>query len=146
MAEYLDRHMELHVGRHVTETDHCVRVWRLLPDSLVLAGSAVLRMCNPIRSQVINSLPSLPPFLSSLPSLLSSPPLPPSSPPLPPLPSFPPSLLPSLPPLPPPPAGKGYLEDRRPSSNCDPYLVSESLVRTIVLDDWSDFTMPEPRK
>lgn len=43
-------------------------------------------------------------------------------------------------------AGKGYLEDRRPSSNCDPYLVSESLVRTIVLDDWSDFTMPEPRK
>lgn len=36
-------------------------------------------------------------------------------------------------------AGKGYLEDRRPSSNCDPYLVSEALVRTVVLDDWSDF-------
>ena len=32
--------------------------------------------------------------------------------------------------------GKGYLEDRRPSSNCDPYRVIEALVRTIVLDDW----------
>ncbi|GFY69623.1 glutamine synthetase 2 cytoplasmic [Trichonephila inaurata madagascariensis] len=29
--------------------------------------------------------------------------------------------------------GKGYLEDRRPSSNCDPYSVSEVLVRTICL-------------
>lgn len=27
-------------------------------------------------------------------------------------------------------AGKGYLEDRRPSSNCDPYCVTEALVRT----------------
>ena len=35
--------------------------------------------------------------------------------------------------------GKGYLEDRRPSSNCDPYLVTEALVRSTVLDDWSDF-------
>jgi glutamine synthetase len=27
-------------------------------------------------------------------------------------------------------AGKGYLEDRRPSSNCDPYCVTEALVHT----------------
>ena len=27
--------------------------------------------------------------------------------------------------------GCGYLEDRRPASNCDPYLVSEKLVSTI---------------
>ena len=27
--------------------------------------------------------------------------------------------------------GKGYLEDRRPSSNCDPYKVSKKLVETI---------------
>lgn len=30
---------------------------------------------------------------------------------------------------------KGYLEDRRPSSNCDPYSVSEALVRTCCLDE-----------
>lgn len=30
---------------------------------------------------------------------------------------------------------KGYLEDRRPSSNCDPYKVTEMLVRTTVLDE-----------
>ncbi|KAK3918654.1 Glutamine synthetase 2 cytoplasmic [Frankliniella fusca] len=29
---------------------------------------------------------------------------------------------------------KGYLEDRRPSSNCDPYAVTEALVRTCVLE------------
>ena len=29
--------------------------------------------------------------------------------------------------------GKGYLEDRRPSSNCDPYRVTEAVVRTTVL-------------
>merc|ERR1712170_205174 len=29
--------------------------------------------------------------------------------------------------------GKGYIEDRRPSSNCDPYSVTELLVRTTVL-------------
>jgi len=29
----------------------------------------------------------------------------------------------------------GYLEDRRPSSNCDPYSVTEVLVRTICLDE-----------
>ena len=27
--------------------------------------------------------------------------------------------------------GKGYLEDRRPSANCDPYLVCQKLVETI---------------
>jgi len=31
--------------------------------------------------------------------------------------------------------GKGYLEDRRPSSNCDPYIVTETMVRTTVLDE-----------
>lgn len=30
---------------------------------------------------------------------------------------------------------KGYLEDRRPSSNCDPYQVTEVLVRTCCLDE-----------
>ncbi|KAJ8934080.1 hypothetical protein NQ318_015502, partial [Aromia moschata] len=30
---------------------------------------------------------------------------------------------------------KGYLEDRRPSSNCDPYAVTEVLVRTCILDE-----------
>lgn len=32
--------------------------------------------------------------------------------------------------------GKGYLEDRRPSANCDPYEVSEALVRSCVLRNW----------
>lgn len=31
--------------------------------------------------------------------------------------------------------GKGYLEDRRPSSNCDPYRVTEMLLRTIELNE-----------
>jgi len=31
--------------------------------------------------------------------------------------------------------GMGYLEDRRPSSNCDPYVVTEILVRTTILDE-----------
>lgn len=31
--------------------------------------------------------------------------------------------------------GYGYLEDRRPSSNCDPYIVTEALVRTTVLNE-----------
>jgi len=31
--------------------------------------------------------------------------------------------------------GKGYFEDRRPSSNCDPYQVTEAIVRTCVLDE-----------
>jgi glutamine synthetase len=30
---------------------------------------------------------------------------------------------------------KGYLEDRRPSSNCDPYRVTEMIVRTTVLNE-----------
>lgn len=29
---------------------------------------------------------------------------------------------------------KGYLEDRRPSSNCDPYAVTEIIVRTVCLE------------
>ena len=28
--------------------------------------------------------------------------------------------------------GNGYLEDRRPSSNCDPYSVTEVIVRTTI--------------
>ncbi|XP_060604724.1 glutamine synthetase-like [Ruditapes philippinarum] len=31
--------------------------------------------------------------------------------------------------------GYGYLEDRRPSSNCDPYSVAEVIVQTTVLDE-----------
>jgi len=31
--------------------------------------------------------------------------------------------------------GKGYFEDRRPSSNCDPYLVTAMLFKTTILDD-----------
>jgi len=31
--------------------------------------------------------------------------------------------------------GKGYLEDRRPSSNCDPYIVTELIVRTTILNE-----------
>lgn len=31
--------------------------------------------------------------------------------------------------------GKGYFEDRRPASNCDPYVVTEALVRTTILDE-----------
>uniref|UniRef100_T1H9Q5 glutamine synthetase n=3 Tax=Rhodnius TaxID=13248 RepID=T1H9Q5_RHOPR len=30
---------------------------------------------------------------------------------------------------------KGYLEDRRPASNCDPYSVTEALIRTVCLDE-----------
>ena len=30
--------------------------------------------------------------------------------------------------------GKGYLEDRRPSSNCDPYAVTERIVKTTILE------------
>lgn len=30
--------------------------------------------------------------------------------------------------------GKGYLEDRRPASNCDPYMVAQVLVQTCILD------------
>lgn len=31
--------------------------------------------------------------------------------------------------------GCGYFEDRRPSANCDPYAVTEAIVRTIVLNE-----------
>lgn len=31
--------------------------------------------------------------------------------------------------------GHGYFEDRRPSSNCDPYSVTEAIVRTCLLDE-----------
>ena len=30
---------------------------------------------------------------------------------------------------------KGYLEDRRPSANCDPYLVAWRLIKTICGED-----------
>lgn len=30
---------------------------------------------------------------------------------------------------------RGYLEDRRPSSNCDPYVVCEAIIKTCILDD-----------
>jgi glutamine synthetase len=30
--------------------------------------------------------------------------------------------------------GYGYLEDRRPASNCDPYMVTEAIVRTTCLN------------
>ena len=30
---------------------------------------------------------------------------------------------------------KGYLEDRRPSSNCDPYSVCDALLRTCILNE-----------
>lgn len=32
-------------------------------------------------------------------------------------------------------AGKGYFEDRRPSSNCDPYAVCNALIRTCLLNE-----------
>ena len=31
--------------------------------------------------------------------------------------------------------GYGYMEDRRPASNCDPYRVTEQIVRTTMLDE-----------
>ncbi|XP_069497530.1 glutamine synthetase-like [Ambystoma mexicanum] len=33
---------------------------------------------------------------------------------------------------------KGYFEDRRPSANCDPYAVTEALVRTCILNETGD--------
>ncbi|CAF4388883.1 unnamed protein product, partial [Rotaria socialis] len=29
----------------------------------------------------------------------------------------------------------GYLEDRRPASNCDPYAVTDIIVRTVCLNE-----------
>ena len=37
--------------------------------------------------------------------------------------------------------GCGYLEDRRPSSNCDPYVVTEAIVRTTVLNETGDIEL-----
>jgi len=31
--------------------------------------------------------------------------------------------------------GMGYLEDRRPASNCDPYRVTEAIVRTTIMGE-----------
>ncbi|VDK34833.1 unnamed protein product [Gongylonema pulchrum] len=31
--------------------------------------------------------------------------------------------------------GMGYFEDRRPASNCDPYLVTMALARTVCLNE-----------
>lgn len=41
--------------------------------------------------------------------------------------------------------GCGYLEDRRPSSNCDPYSVTEAIVRSTVTG-WEDFNMDRLKK
>lgn len=34
--------------------------------------------------------------------------------------------------------GCGYFEDRRPSANCDPYAVTEAIVRTVLLNESGD--------
>ena len=34
--------------------------------------------------------------------------------------------------------GFGYLEDRRPASNCDPYVVTEYIARSAVLKEKID--------
>jgi len=39
--------------------------------------------------------------------------------------------------------GKGYLEDRRPASNCDPYTVTECIIRTCVLDETDEVVTSE---
>lgn len=31
--------------------------------------------------------------------------------------------------------GMGYLEDRRPASNCDPYRVTEAIIRTTIMGE-----------
>ena len=36
--------------------------------------------------------------------------------------------------------GCGYFEDRRPSSNCDPYLVTGIIFKTTVLDKFDEDT------
>jgi len=35
----------------------------------------------------------------------------------------------------------GYLEDRRPSSNCDPYTVTEAIARTTILNEEGDISL-----
>lgn len=39
--------------------------------------------------------------------------------------------------------GYGYMEDRRPSSNCDPYSVTEAIVRTVILEETDDETVKD---
>lgn len=39
--------------------------------------------------------------------------------------------------------GYGYLEDRRPSSDCDPYIVVEALIRTICLKETGDMKLSD---
>ena len=34
--------------------------------------------------------------------------------------------------------GKGYIEDRRPASNIDPYLVSAKIAETVLLKDYGE--------
>lgn len=41
--------------------------------------------------------------------------------------------------------GCGYLEDRRPAANCDPYSVTEQIVRTVCLNDMTEAQEPERR-
>ncbi|CAH2316837.1 Glutamine synthetase [Pelobates cultripes] len=36
--------------------------------------------------------------------------------------------------------GKGYFEDRRPSANCDPYAVTEAIIRTTILNETGNET------
>ena len=31
--------------------------------------------------------------------------------------------------------GKGYLEDRRPAANSDPYVVTERICKTVILNE-----------
>ena len=41
--------------------------------------------------------------------------------------------------------GCGYLEDHRPSSNCDPYSVTETIVR-LTVTGWAEFDMDRLKK
>lgn len=42
--------------------------------------------------------------------------------------------------------GYGYMEDRRPSSNCDPYSVTEAIVRTVILEETDEEATHETPK
>lgn len=37
--------------------------------------------------------------------------------------------------------GCGYFEDRRPAANCDPYAVTEAIMRTVLLGETGDGTV-----
>ncbi|XP_072042141.1 glutamine synthetase-like [Amphiura filiformis] len=42
--------------------------------------------------------------------------------------------------------GKGYVEDRRPASNGDPYHITEAIVKTVILDDeWKEPEAEPPK-